>query len=456
MSIRARLALGCVAAMAAVVVLVSALVYVGVRNQLRGQVDDQLRERLDAVAPALLRRPPEHIGGPVDEMRIPTAPLGRAGGVVQIVTPETRSDGSAGAGGAPALPVDDDVREVAAGSRDGFLRDASYGGTSVRMLTAPLGGGQAVQVALPLEDVNDTLGRLRWVLALIGIAGVALAGLLAAAVARAGLAPVRRLDRTAEEVAHTGDLGRRIEVEGRDEVARLARTFNEMLSALEASQESQRRLVMDASHELRTPLTALRTNIEVLAGDDGLDVEERGRLLRDVTAQLEDLSRLVADVVSLARGTEAADEREDLRLDALVRRSVERARLHAPGLVFVVDAAPTVVAGSPGQLERAVGNLLDNAAKWSPPGGTVEVVVRDGEVTVRDHGPGIEPTDLPHVFDRFYRAPAARRTPGSGLGLAIVRQAAEDHGGTVTASAGHGGGALMRLRLPAVPDRPAV
>ena len=266
---------------------------------------------------------------------------------------------------------------------------------------------------------------------------------------------MRRLDRTAEEVAHTGDLGRRIEVEGRDEVARLAHTFNEMLSALETSQESQRRLVMDASHELRTPLTALRTNIEVLAADDGLDAAGRRRLLGDVTAQLEDLSRLVADVVSLARGAEAADEREDLRLDALVRRAVERARLHAPGLAFALEAAPTQVHCSPGQLERAVGNLLDNAAKWSPPGGTVEVRVRDGEVSVRDHGPGIDPVNLPHVFDRFYRAAAARRTPGSGLGLAIVRQAAEAHGGSVTASAAPGGGALLTLRLPVVPTRPA-
>ena len=341
------------------------------------------------------------------------------------------------------------MRDVAAGARDGFLRDASVNGTSVRVLTAPLGDGRAIQVALPLEDVNDTLGRLRWLLALIGVAGIALAGLLAAAVARAGLAPVRRLDRTAEEVAHTGDLGRRIEVTGSDEVARLAHTFNEMLSALETSQESQRRLVMDASHELRTPLTALRTNIEVLAAqDDGLDPAARGRLLDDVTAQIEDLSRLVGDVVGLARGAEAAEERDDLRLDALVRRCVDRARLHAGGLVFALDARPTMVNGAAGQLERAIGNLLDNAAKWSPPGGTVEVTVRDGEVTVRDHGPGIDAADLPHVFDRFYRAPAARRTPGSGLGLAIVRQAADAHGGAVTAAAAPGGGALLTLRLP--------
>jgi two-component system sensor histidine kinase MprB len=446
MSIRARLALGTAAAMAVVVLLASALVYVAVRDQLRGQVDDQLRERAEAVGPALTGRPPPRAGGPVDAGRIPTAPPGRAGGLVQVV----RADDAPGDGapGRPTLPVDEAVLEVAAGAREGFLRDASYDGAGVRVLTAPLGPGHALQVALPLEDVEDTLGRLRWLLALVGVVGIGLAGLLAAAVARAGLAPVRRLDRTAEEVAHTGDLGRRIDVAGNDEVARLARTFNEMLSALEASQESQRRLVMDASHELRTPLTALRTNIEVLADGDGLETEARRRLLGDVTAQIEDLSRLVADVVSLARGAEAAEERDDLRLDDLVRRCVDRARLHSAGLVFVLDARPTVVAGAAGQLERAVGNLLDNAAKWSPPGGTVEVSVRDGAVTVRDHGPGIDAQDLPHVFDRFYRAPAARRMPGSGLGLAIVRQAAEAHGGDVAAAAAPGGGALLTLRLP--------
>ena len=417
MSIRARLALGVAAAMAVVVALVSALVYVSVRDQLRDQVDDQLRDRYATVAPALQRRPPGPFGR-VDDGRIPTAPLGQAGGLVQVVSADAGDafpgDGRGRHG--PELPVDDAVREVAAGEREAFIRDASLERSSVRVLAAPLGDGLAVQVALPLDDVDDTLGQLRWALALIGVAGIALAGLLAAAVARAGLAPVRRLDRTAEEVAHTGDLGRRIDVEGRDEVARLARTFNEMLSALEASQESQRRLVMDASHELRTPLTALRTNIEVLAHHDRLEPGERRRLLGDVTAQLEDLSRLVGDVVSLARGSENGEEREDLRLDALVRRSVDRARLHAPGLTFALDAAPTLVTGAGAQLERAVGNLLDNAAKWSPPGGTVEVTVRDGEVTVRDHGPGIDAADLPHVFDRFYRAPAARRTPGLGPG----------------------------------------
>jgi two-component system, OmpR family, sensor histidine kinase MprB len=435
-----------------VVVLVSVLVYVTVRDELRGQVDDQLRERLAAVAPALDARFGPRPFGPVEDPRIPTAPLGRAGGLVQVVSADAAAPSEGGPRGAPELPVDDAAREVAAGGRDAFLRDATVEGESVRVLTAPIGEGRAVQVALPLQDVDDTLGQLRWALVLIGVAGVALAGVLAAAVARAGLAPVRRLDRTAEEVATTGDLARRIDVEGRDEVARLAGTFNEMLSALEASQDSQRRLVMDASHELRTPLTALRTNIEVLAHDDGLDTGGRRRLLGDVTAQLEDLSRLVADVVSLARGAEQDEEREDLRLDALVRGCVDRARLHAPGLTFALEATPTVVRGAAGQLERAVGNMLDNAAKWSPAGGPVEVTVRDGVVSVRDHGPGIDTADLPHVFDRFYRAASARRLPGSGLGLAIVRQAAEAHGGVATAAAAPGGGALMRLSLPPAAD----
>jgi len=429
--------------MALVVLLVSALAYVTVRDQLRGQVDSRLRERAASVLPALDRRLPP--GGMLDG-RIPAAPLGRAGGVLQLTS----------AGGVPRppeagqapLPVDAAVREVAAGERGPYLRDVRVEGQAARMLTTPVGGGWALQVALPLEDVDDVLGRLRWVLVLIGVAGIAVAGVLAGAVARAGLAPVRRLDRTAEEVAETGDLGRRIEVEREDEVGRLASTFNGMLAALERSQDGQRRLVMDASHELRTPLTALRTNVEVLAADDDLDPEGRRRLLADVTAQLEDLSRLVADVVDLARGAEPQEEPEEIRLDALVRGCVTRAQRHAPGVCFELEAAPSLVRGAPAQLERAVGNLLDNAAKWSPENGTVHVAVREGEVTVRDRGPGIAAADLPHVFDRFYRAADARRLPGSGLGLAIVRQAAEANGGSVEAAAAPGGGALLRLRLP--------
>jgi len=157
---------------------------------------------------------------------------------------------------------------------------------------------------------------------------------------------------------------------------------------------------------------------------------------------------LVADLVDLARGDEPQPDIEDVRLDTLVAEAVERARRHASDKVFSTQLEPCVVEGVPARLDRAVTNLLDNAAKWSPAGGRIEVSVHDGKVTVRDHGPGIADADLPYVFDRFYRAEAARGLPGSGLGLAIVRQVAESHGGTVAAERANGGGARMSLELP--------
>jgi two-component system sensor histidine kinase MprB len=220
-----------------------------------------------------------------------------------------------------------------------------------------------------------------------------------------------------------------------------------MLGALEASARAQRQLVSDASHELRTPLTSLRTNIEVLAGRR-LPDEEREPLLNDVVEQLDEMTTLVAELVQLAHGDAQPNEPEDVRLDLLTANAVERTRRNRPGVEFTTELQETLVHGVPANLERAIGNLLDNAAKWSPPGGEVEVAVHDSEVTVRDHGPGIDDTDRPYVFDRFYRSASARGMPGSGLGLAIVRQVAESHGGTVTAERPpDGDGTLMRFRL---------
>ncbi len=220
-----------------------------------------------------------------------------------------------------------------------------------------------------------------------------------------------------------------------------------MLAALEDSQRAQRQLVSDASHELRTPLTSLRTNVELLARG-GLPDEERGQALADVSTQLEELTVLVTDVVDLARDGEREQAAEDVRLDLLVSDAVERARLYAPKVVFETDLSESLVSGVPDRIFRAVANVLDNAAKWSPDGSTIEVRSANGEVTVRDHGPGIAPEDMPHVFDRFYRSPAARGTPGSGLGLAIVRQVVESHGGSVSAGSANGGGAVVSLRFP--------
>jgi two-component system sensor histidine kinase MprB len=345
------------------------------------------------------------------------------------------------------VPVDERVLEVAAGNRDPFFTDATIGGVHARVYTASLPTGDAVQAVRPLEEVDSTLRDLAFALALIGLGGVALAVWLGLLVARAALTPVKQLTDAAEHVARTRDLSRRIRADRTDELSRLGASFNTMLEALANSQEAQRQLVADASHELRTPLTSLRTNIEVLASS-ALPAEDRERLLEDVIAQLGELTVLVADLVDLARGDEPAAVTEDVRLDLLVEDAVERARRYAPDKVFFTELEPSLVEGVPARLDRAVANLIDNASKWSPPGGQIEVSVRDGEIAVRDHGPGISESDLPHVFDRFYRAPAARGLPGSGLGLAIVRQVAQAHGGTITAERANGGGARLRLRLP--------
>jgi two-component system sensor histidine kinase MprB len=284
----------------------------------------------------------------------------------------------------------------------------------------------------------------------VTLAGAAVAVGLGAAVTRATVRPVAKLTAAAERVTATGELDHRIPSEGDDELARLATSFNTMLAALERSRDAQRQLVADASHELRTPLTSIRANLELLERARDVPASERAAMLAGARDQLEELTVLVGDLVDLARpGAQLVEQAEDLRLDELVGEAVERARRHSGAdKEFRVDAAPCLVRGSRARLNRAVSNLLDNACKWSPPGGVIEVGVRDGEVAVRDHGPGIPEPDLPHVFDRFYRAPSARGLPGSGLGLAIVRQVAEAHGGSAHAERAEGGGARLRLRLP--------
>jgi two-component system sensor histidine kinase MprB len=262
---------------------------------------------------------------------------------------------------------------------------------------------------------------------------------------------VRRLTRETEIVAETQDLGHRIAVDGRDEIARLGASFNTMLAALATSQQAQRQLVADASHELRTPLTSLRTNIEVLARARDLPAERRERMLRDVVVQLEEMSALVTGLVELATDPPPDLETTEIRLDELAEEAVARAQRLAPHVTMRTYLEPTTVRGVPGRLERAIVNVLDNAVKWSPPGAEVDVRVADGAIDVRDHGPGIATEDLPHVFDHFYRAASARALPGSGLGLSIVRQVVVQHGGTATVEQPPGGGTLVRLQFPEVP-----
>jgi two-component system, OmpR family, sensor histidine kinase MprB len=287
------------------------------------------------------------------------------------------------------------------------------------------------------------------VMLLFGLAGVIAAGIAGWAVARNGLRPVRKLTHAVEDIARTEDLTP-LPVEGDDEIARLAAAFNQMLTALAASRDRQRQLVADAGHELRTPLTSLRTNVDLLtqAGEGGLPPEARAELLDAVRAQIEEMTTLIGDLVELARDEPLTHVVESVDLSEVVYRALVRVRRRAPGLTFDVDAQPWWVIGEPAPLERAITNLLDNAAKWSPPGGTVTVRLRNGVLTVEDEGPGISPDDLPHVFDRFYRSEESRSMPGSGLGLSIVRQVMERHAGSVEAGAGASGGARLTVVLP--------
>ena len=439
MSFRARITLAAAAAVAVAVAALSVGVYVIAKDVLHDQVDRELRKRAGEAA---LQATPAGFA-----IRLPAPPLGLIGTSAQIVTADQDDE----LVGRPtfAVPVLSGDRLVAAGDREAAFRTTRLQGIRVRAYTQQLAPGFAVLVARPLTGVDDALGHLRAILVVVAVAGIGGAALLGLLVARSALRPVRRLTETAEEVARTADLTRRIEVTGDDELNRLAATVNTMLASLERSAGAQRNLVADASHELRTPLTSIRTNVELLARSDGTSPEERKRMVEDVVVRLEELTGLVGDLVELGRDREREDELEDVRLDFLVAACVERVRRRAPARTFALALEPTLVRGSPARLDRAVVNLLENAVTWSPDGEPIEVGVGDGVVTVRDHGPGIGDDDGERVFDRFYRSPRARGRPGSGLGLAIVRQVAETHGGSASAARADGGGARFRLALPA-------
>jgi two-component system, OmpR family, sensor histidine kinase MprB len=444
MSFRLRVTLAAGAATLLVVVAVSVAVYLLVRRDLREQVDDSLG---GAVAVGL---DPEDVELPgradLADRMTPDDQFPFTDRFMQVVD----SDGDIVRNYTEtALPVTGEVVDVARGERSSFLYDdETADGTPVRVRVASITDGLAVQFGRSLDEVHESLRQLVVTLGAISAGAVGLALLLGRVVASAAVAPVHRLSDAAETVAHTGDLSHHITVPGRDELGRLAGSFNTMLDALDSSLSRQRQLVADASHELRTPLASVRTNVEVLQRGNGLEPTEREQLLGDVVAQIGELSRLVDDLVELARGEDDDEAFESLRLERVVADVVDRARRNHPTLDFRVTASRSEVRGAWRRVDRAVTNLVDNAAKWSPTGGRVDVVVGDGAVVVSDEGPGIDPADAPHVFDRFYRSTRARSMPGSGLGLAIVKQVADSHGGTVSVGAAQRGGARVVLRLP--------
>jgi two-component system, OmpR family, sensor histidine kinase MprB len=440
-SFRLRLTVLTALAVTAAVVGASFLVYYADRGQLVNQVDSELKasQKLPPLSRALRGPLPPFglaLSGHEGTTLAPASAPNRSA-TARVVLPRSLT--------AVQVEVVVGANQKSWSKKLGFTT-MSIGGVHSRALTiaAPVG---IVRLSTSLVGVDRNLAHLRWLLILISVGGVGVAVLLGALVSGRALAPLRRLTATTEDIVATGDLSRRTEQRGRDEISRLSRRLDELLTMLEASLRTQRQLVADASHELRTPITTVRANVELLAEPGSLDDGERAELLVDVREELESMTTLVGELVELARGEERELPSRTFRLDEVVRTAVERTARRSPGVSFRTRLEPSVVTGVPERVERAVSNLLDNASKWSPPSETVDVSVHGGLVEVRDRGPGIAEEHRPLVFNRFYRSPAARGMPGAGLGLAIVKQIADAHDGTVSIDSAPGGGAVVRLQL---------
>ncbi|GAA2387213.1 ATP-binding protein [Streptomyces glaucosporus] len=453
--LRSRLALLVAAAVAVAVAVCAASAWLLTRAQLVDSLDDALRRvRVDRLALDFVRAGGQCRAVPEEERRSQPNVFDST---VQLV------DGNGTSCmlfGEQPLPVSPSDVAVARGERPEALHTVTAGGAEYRVLTTPLAGTSvAVTVARPLGEVDDSLDTLGLVLGLVAAAGVLGAAGAGVGLARAGLRPVDRLTEAVEHVARTEDLAVRIPVEGDDEIARLSRSFNAMTAALATSRDLQQQLIADAGHELRTPLTSLRTNIDLLVRSErtgrALPPEDRRALLESVRAQIAELAALIGDLQELSRpDAGAGGPVEVVALHDTTERAAERARLRGSGITVTTALAPWYVRAEPAALERAVVNLLDNAVKFSPPGGTVEVALADGVLRVRDHGPGIPEHELPHVFDRFWRSPSARSLPGSGLGLSIVARTVRRCGGEVALRPAEGGGTEAVLRLPGAPTPP--
>jgi len=449
-SLRRRITGAAALAVAAVAVTLGVTGYLSTRSHLVGELQQELRER---AAPYL--QPHSSVRGgsgsggigalrPATGPSVPAPPLGGAPGYFQFVHPNGTV--VAGSGGTPELPVDTRALEIAKRARGSLFTTATVRGTHVEVLTVgdPY-DHDAVEVALPLTAVDSVLRSLSLTYGLLVGGGILLAGVLGALIARSALAPIERFSEQTERVTSALDDPHRLDETGASELRRLAASFNQTLDALERSIQAQRHLIADASHELRTPMAALRSNIQIFLDAHRLPVEERKGLQHAIIAELDELTQLVADVVELARGSAPSEHTEPIELNQIVSDAVARAQRRSGQLEFRLELEPTVIINAPDRVSRSIANVIDNARKWSPPDGQIDVRLRDGVLCVRDHGPGFNDHDLQHVFDRFYRAEEARRMPGSGLGLAIVKQAAEAHGGFAQAANAPDGGAMLRI-----------
>jgi two-component system, OmpR family, sensor histidine kinase MprB len=455
MSLRNRLTVMTAGAVAVAVVCVASASWLLVHAKLYQQFDAQLHSYAQLAATA--KTPADALATLREtDRRNDGSPDHSSGLTVQFLDPDGDATGP-GAGALPGVPVTAQARQVALGHLPDETETIQIGHDRYHVWTVHTATG-AAQVARDAEGIEDTLAELGLLHALVGLIGVVGAAVVGWAVARAALRPVDVLTAGAERVARTQDLTAEIPVKGKGEIARLADAFNSMLSALAESRAAQRRLVEDAGHELRTPLTSLRNNVELLIHESTqtdpakvLSTVDKARLLTDLDLQTIELTTLIGELVELSKEDTAPEPLELLHLPDIVGSAVERVRPRAPTMRFETALADAEVLGRPVSLERAVLNLLDNAAKWGPDNGTVQVAVRTNgnlaTITVTDEGPGIPDEDLPHVFERFHRADSARSLPGSGLGLAIVEQVAKLHGGSVLAARADSGGAEVSMTL---------
>ncbi|MEV6311688.1 HAMP domain-containing sensor histidine kinase [Streptomyces sp. NPDC051840] len=458
--LRSRLALLVAAAVAAAVAAVAASCWFVTRGQLEHQMDQTLQG--SKVDDDYLRSLYTYCKGGTTQQPPPLL----AGVTIQLVDAQGTVCAAPDASELPANEAD--VKVAQSRQRDALHTEKTQDGTEMRVYTSPLEVGRgpglgtgnlAVSIARPMSEITKPLSTLAWVLFLVAGIGVVGAGAAGLWIARTGLRPVDDLAHAFEHVARTEDLTVRIPAEGDDEMARLSRSFNAMTSSLATSRDRQSQLIADAGHELRTPLTSLRTNIELLARSDdtgrAIPPDDRKALMSSVKAQMTELAALIGDLQELSRPDAAQPgPLQVVALHDITRTALQRARLRGPELTVTDELAPWYVRAEPAALERAIVNVLDNAVKFSPEGGTIDVVLHRGVLTVRDHGPGIPAEELPHVFDRFWRSPSARQLPGSGLGLSIVARTVQQAGGDISLAPADGGGTVATIRLPGAPTPP--
>ena len=471
MSLRIKLALALASLSAIATVALGLISYRSTANSLNDQVDDTLRRGAEYVqresshhsfldlrfATSARRQQPgdaELEGDASDpdgdaEEASPGGPSRDVDGLlVQLVSADGTVYGSPISG---EFAVSADDLSVAAGDRSEIWHDVGDNENRLRILTVAVPGG-AVQLARSLVEVDRTLDTVRHRMVLTVLIVTAAAAVLGWLTARQVSRRLVSLTEAAERVASSGNPAVTVPAAGTDEAARLGAAMNRMLSSLAESKRAQEQLVQDVGHELRTPLTSLRTNLAVLRRHPEMAAEQRARLFDDLDSESRELTGLINEIVDSSNARQ--DDAEPIAtklLDGVERLAIRVTR--RSGRAVHVQGSETTALLRPGSLERTVGNLLDNAAKFDDSNLPIEVTVGSGRIVVRDHGSGFETADLPKVFDRFYRATAARSRPGSGLGLGIVRDVVERHGGTVAAANHPDGGAMVTITFP--PSAPA-